>query len=100
MNWPDEQVLQAIARDLRDLLGITATPLLVRIRRWTGSMPQYHVGHLDLVQRIEALAGVILGFELAGNYFRGVGIPHCIRTGSLASERLVAELNRQSQARS
>lgn len=100
MNWPDEQVLQAIARDLRDLLGITATPLLVRIRRWKGSMPQYHVGHLDLVQRIETLAGALAGFELAGNYFRGVGIPHCIRTGSLASERLVAELKQQSQVRS
>ncbi len=98
MTWSDECVLEAIGRDLRDLLGITAVPKLTRIKRWNGSMPQYYLGHLDLVQKIESLAAELPCFELAGNYFRGVGIPHCIRSGAQASERLVAELNQHSRA--
>lgn len=93
MTWSDERVLEAIGRDLRDLLGITAVPKLTRIKRWNGSMPQYYLGHLDLVQKIESLAAELPCFELAGNYFRGVGIPHCIRSGAQASERLVEALN-------
>jgi oxygen-dependent protoporphyrinogen oxidase len=39
-------------------------------------MPQYHVGHLDLVARIETRQAVIAGLELAGNAFQSVGIPN------------------------
>jgi oxygen-dependent protoporphyrinogen oxidase len=64
--------------------------LFSRIKRWQRAMPQYHLGHLDRVRKIEELAGTLPGFELAGNYCRGVGIPHCIRSGEQASERLAA----------
>jgi oxygen-dependent protoporphyrinogen oxidase len=64
--------------------------LFSRIKRWQQAMPQYHVGHLERVRRMEQLAGMLPGLELAGNYCRGVGIPHCIRSGEQASERLAA----------
>jgi oxygen-dependent protoporphyrinogen oxidase len=53
-------------------------------------MPQYHVGHLELVDKIEQRAGAIEHFALAGNSFRGVGIPFCVKSGELAAERIVA----------
>jgi oxygen-dependent protoporphyrinogen oxidase len=52
-------------------------------------MPQYHVGHLDLVRQIEARAGAIPHFALAGNAYRGVGIPFCIHSGEQAAERVI-----------
>ena len=53
-------------------------------------MPQYHVGHLDLVRQIEERAAAIPNFALAGNAYRGVGIPFCIRSGEQAAERIMA----------
>jgi len=52
-------------------------------------MPQYHVGHLELVRQIEARATAIGHFALAGNAYRGVGIPFCIRSGEQAAERVM-----------
>lgn len=95
LDWSDERVLQSVERELRELLGVTGPPLFSRINRWQQAMPQYHVGHLERVQRIEQLAGTLPGLELAGNYCRGVGIPHCIRSGEQASERLATTLSRQ-----
>lgn len=91
-QWPDERVLAAVREELRDLLGVERPPLLARIVRWERSMPQYNVGHLERVERIEELTRALPGLELAGNGFRGVGIPHCIHTGQQASQRIVDHL--------
>jgi oxygen-dependent protoporphyrinogen oxidase len=96
LEWPDEKILSAVSEDLRSLLNVRAEPLFTRIARWPETMPQYLVGHLQKVDRIEQLVGTIDGLEVAGNAYRGVGIPHCIRSGQQASERLVAVLYSRS----
>jgi oxygen-dependent protoporphyrinogen oxidase len=78
-----------IRRDLADLLGVTAAPLFCRIQRHPRSMPQYRVGHLDLVDRIERLVSALPGLVLAGGAYRGVGIPDCVHSGEEAAEKLL-----------
>ncbi len=51
-------------------------------------MPQYHVGHLDLVAQIQASVERHPGLELAGNSYNGVGIPVCLAGGQAAAERM------------
>jgi len=52
-------------------------------------MPQYEVGHLDRVSEIEKLATELPGLSLAGNAYRGAGIPDCVRSGEAAAEYLI-----------
>lgn len=87
----DASLVDAVAKELRDVLGIRATPTLDRVYRWERGMPQYTLGHLARVRRIEAGVQRLQGFEIAGNMFRGVGIPDCIASGEAAADRLVAE---------
>ena len=44
-------------------------------------MAQYGVGHLDRLDRIERLRQQLPGLALAGNAYRGIGVPDCIRSG-------------------
>jgi len=83
----DAALLQLVQRELRSIYGVWGEPLLTRVARWEGAMPQYHLGHLDRVSRIEAAAAKLPGLELAGAAYRGVGIPQCIRGGEAAAER-------------
>ena len=53
------------------------------------SMPQYHVGHLARVAQIDRHLRPHFGLQLAGGYFRGVGIPQCIYSGTRAAERVM-----------
>ncbi len=48
-------------------------------------MAQYEVGHVARVARIEKLQRQLPGLALAGNYFRGIGVPDAISTGLLAA---------------
>ena len=78
-----------VEADLRELLGITEAPLFVEVAKWKDSMPQYQVGHLERVNEIEELTSKTPGLTLAGNAYRGAGIPDCIRSGEVAAELLM-----------
>ena len=82
----DERLRAIAVTELSELLGISGEPLSVGIVRWPRSMPQYHVGHKVLVERIEALAAQAPGLALAGNAYHGVGVPNCIHSGEQAAE--------------
>ncbi len=88
----DAVMAGSVRRELRELLGITSEPLLTRIHRHPHAMPQYRVGHLDRMARIDAALANHPSLALAGNAYRGVGIPDCIHSGELAAEAVWATL--------
>ena len=75
--------------ELKELLGVTGVPDFVRIARWNRAMPQYHVGHLERIEEIERRVKLLPGLALAGNAYRGVGVPDCIHSGELAAESVM-----------
>ncbi len=91
-EWDDEKLLIGVRRDLDDLLGIRAAPLWSHVARHSRSMPQYHVGHLARMAALERRLHRWPTLTLAGNAYRGVGIPDVIRSGEAAADALLAEL--------
>ena len=90
--WPDAKLQDAVCQDLRQLLGLTGKPTLCHVSRHASAMPQYHVGHLARVERLEAAAHRWPGLALAGNAWHGVGVPDCIRSGDAAARGLLSDL--------
>jgi oxygen-dependent protoporphyrinogen oxidase len=88
----EADLLARVREDLRELLGIEREPLFAEVARWQRSMPQYHVGHLARVKRIDEHVASLPGFALAGNAYSGLGIPDCIRSGETAAELMAANL--------
>lgn len=81
-------LITRIETDLRELLNIDRPALFTEVAKWERSMPQYELGHLDRVQAIENEVRALSGLALAGNAYRGAGIPDCIRSGEAAAEVL------------
>ena len=52
-------------------------------------MPQYAVGHLDLVSAIDA--SLPAGLYVAGGAYRGIGIPDRIREAGAIADRVVRQ---------
>lgn len=86
----DDAILAAVTGELQEIAGFRAQPRFTRIFRWPSSMAQYTVGHPDRVAEIESRVAAIHGLHLAGNAYRGIGIPDCIRMGRQAAERILA----------
>lgn len=94
LSLSDEGLTDRVQRDLAATMGIKSqTPLATRVTRWDRAIPQYAVGHLDLVARIErdlADAGPVV---IAGASYRGSGIPDCISQANRAAALLSGRLD-------
>lgn len=85
----DQDIVHLVRDELRDILGITADPVLSRVYRWTNAIPQYLVGHLDRLVEIEERLMQHPGLCVTGSAYRGVGLPDCIHEGDLTAKKLV-----------
>jgi oxygen-dependent protoporphyrinogen oxidase len=92
LELDDEQLRRIVSEELTELLSIRGEPTLFGITRWASAMPQYHLGHCDIVSQIESVVAAAPGLALAGNAYRGVGIPDCIHSGEQAAEKITREL--------
>jgi oxygen-dependent protoporphyrinogen oxidase len=88
----DEEMIAAVRSELADLLGVRAEPALARLSRYPRAMPQYDVGHLDRIGRIESRISSLPRLTLAGSAYRGVGIPDCIQGAEGAAESMLGAL--------
>ena len=89
----DDELTAAAFGELARLLGIVGTPLEPLVTRWDGAFPQYRVGHLVRVARIEQSVAELGGVAVAGATYRGVGIPACIGSGRTAARRVLESLS-------
>lgn len=87
-NWH----VKTAHEELRNLIGTESEPIFARVSRHPLSMPQYKVGHLELISNIKDCVNKYPSLQIAGNAYNGVGIPDCIRSGESAAENIVEDL--------
>lgn len=92
LDRSDDDIKLLVQRELEEIFGVTWRPEFMYLARWMRSMPQYHVGHLDVVASIEREMATFPNLALAGNALYGVGIPDSIHSGELAAERVFAAM--------
>jgi oxygen-dependent protoporphyrinogen oxidase len=88
-DLPDEQLLDRVRADLRDIMGLSAEPEFVKIYRHQKAIPQYLVGHADRLAAIETELERFPGLVMTGNAFRGVSLNDCVLNASKIAQRIV-----------
>ena len=89
LNNDDDTIAGFVNAELRSIFGMKAEPMFSEVIRYYNAMPQYHVGHLDRVARIESLLKNTPGLHLAGSAYTGVGIPDSIASGWVAADNVL-----------
>ncbi len=94
LQQSDEALLELARTQLVELIGIRpdARPRYAKLFRWEKGMPQYTLGHLDRVDEIERIEAEVRGFALAGNAYRGVGVPNALESGERAVTKVLGEV--------
>jgi oxygen-dependent protoporphyrinogen oxidase len=88
----DAELVSSAMADLEEAVGLRGQLLDARVTRWGGALPQYAVGHLDRVARIQAILGDVPGLEVCGAAYAGVGIPAVIASARSAATRVLGLL--------
>ncbi|MBR7552983.1 protoporphyrinogen oxidase [Allobacillus sp. GCM10007491] len=75
----DDEIIDIAIQDLNRVFTIKQKPNFQVVTRWENAMPQYTVGHIERVNSLEkALKEKLPGVYVAGNSYRGVGLPDCM----------------------
>src|SRR5207253_845816 len=90
VSWDDTRLLQAVRAEIRRAMHVEAEPCFHHIVRWDKAIPQYLIGHLERVARIENRLARYPGLFLAGNGYWGIALNDCteqaqIKAGQVAS---------------
>jgi oxygen-dependent protoporphyrinogen oxidase len=95
LKLSDEEITTVVRNELKQITGLSADPWFVKVYRWDRSMAQYTPGHLERIERIGDTLKEMQNLSIAGNFYKGIGVPDCIRTGKEAAQHM-ATLARES----
>lgn len=87
---PDHELIEMAHSEVMRLFGMQANPTMARVTRWQPGNPQYPVGHLEAMAKVEAaLANTLPNVFLTGAAMRGLGIPDCVRQASDTADHVM-----------
>lgn len=88
----DDEIAAVVNEELVALLGAPRRPAWQHVTRWPQAIPQYTLGHLERVARIEAAEARHPGLYFCASYRGGVSVADCIKSGHAMAERVGAAL--------
>ncbi len=74
----DDELVDLVRDELKDLLGIGGHPQEVQVVRWPHAIPQYGVEHSDLTAELAAFEERHPGIYFSGNFRNGISAPDCV----------------------
>jgi oxygen-dependent protoporphyrinogen oxidase len=89
---PEEQLLDRVRSDLKDIMGLAADPDFASIYRHEKAIPQYLVGHTARLADIEEQLRHLPGLILTGNAFRGVSLNDCVLNAKKTAQSISASV--------
>jgi oxygen-dependent protoporphyrinogen oxidase len=90
-DLPDEELLDRVLANLKDIMGLAADPEFVSIYRHQKAIPQYLVGHAERLRVIDAELQKFPGLVLTGNAFRGVSLNDCVLNAMKTARSLLPD---------
>jgi len=94
----EDEIVGIAREELRQTLGLSDEPRFSRVYKWKAAMAQYSVGHLERLDRIDRLCRRLPPLALAGNGYRGIGVPDCVRSGQEAAAQVLVAVGLASLA--
>lgn len=88
----DNKIIDIVINELRDIMDIKVNPDFIRIYKHERGIPQYNVGHIQIINRLDELLNRFKGLYLTGNAYRGIGVNDCIENSFKLAERLIKDI--------
>jgi oxygen-dependent protoporphyrinogen oxidase len=90
-SLPEDELLGIARRELSDIMGIGAEPVLARSFFHDRGIPQYLVGHGMVLERIDERLAALPGLYLNSNAYRGIALNDCVLQSRLAAEKIAGQ---------
>ena len=89
LNWPVEELRNKVLEEISAVLNIQGDPFIEDVAIWPKSMPQYTMGHLERVKRVQQTVQSYPNLYLLGNAYGGVGIPDLVEKANELAKNIL-----------
>ena len=97
LDKSEQKISDMLLTELNLILNADSKPRFIKIKKYFGAMPQYNLGYLDLIGKINNKVAALKTVAIAGNAYNGIGIPDCVKSGQSAAnyifKNLVSDIN-------
>jgi oxygen-dependent protoporphyrinogen oxidase len=72
------EIVSTVHRELASVLGISQPPSFSHVQTWQRAIPQYNLGHIELMRQLAQMQSKYQSIRLTGNYLRGPALGACV----------------------
>lgn len=87
-EYDDEQTLNTVNKELYEIMGLKSEPEFVKIFRHEKAIPQYLVGHSQIVEEVSAHLKKHPGLFVTGNAYNGIGFNDCVANAKIVAQQI------------
>jgi oxygen-dependent protoporphyrinogen oxidase len=91
-RYDEDAIAGLVQEELADVLGAPPRARWVRVARWPRAIPQYTLGHLERIARVEAAERELPGLFFCANYRGGISVADCTRSAFATAEQVATQL--------
>ena len=91
-----EQFIQQAVIDFEEIMGIAAQPVLKEHTILENAIPQFGLGHQQMIEGFNFFETNLQNIHILGNYRSGIAVSDCIQGAKRAHGKLIKDYSRQS----
>jgi oxygen-dependent protoporphyrinogen oxidase len=84
----DAELIEFARKDLDAVIGLKGSPEVVRVYRWERGIPQFRIGHSEVMNRIESELERLGNLHVASNAYYGIGLNDCVKQAYRVAMRI------------
>lgn len=89
----NDKLVNIVFDELKPIIGLMTDPDMVRVYRWDKAIPQYLLGHSEILNIIDKRLKNHPGLYLTGNSYRGIGINDCVENSYKLADEILRSMN-------
>ncbi|MFQ3596876.1 MAG: protoporphyrinogen oxidase [Chloroherpetonaceae bacterium] len=90
-KYSDGTLIEVATAELQSILNIKARPVVEGVAKWERAIPQYRIGHSDILAAVDALESREKTLAFVGNWRGGISVPDTIAHAEEVAQRLFAD---------
>jgi oxygen-dependent protoporphyrinogen oxidase len=88
----EEEIAEIVLREVSQVMRISGSPVTRLVRTYARALPQYNLGHGEIVTALAKCAARVPGLFLTGNYLSGPAIGACVEQASQTADAVARYL--------